>query len=201
MDHSQIFSYIYNYKLWGDDNSNLYSGSSGTGSSIKNIKDTWVPFLKYFIIEKDIKSVCDLGSGTFSQGHTIYDDLDITYKGYDVYDKLSPLYTGKYQFINMDIFKDKHLIEPADLCILKDILCHWSIIEIETFLDYLIYNKKFKYIIICNGYGITTNIKTGHWTTSNPNEYPLKKYNPEILYTYLEDEVAPKYVCLLKISA
>ena len=79
-----IFTNVYENKLWGDNNNNTeYKGSSGSGSDINYNINTFVPFLKQFIVDNNIKNVVDLGCGDFRCGKLIYDDLDILYTGYD----------------------------------------------------------------------------------------------------------------------
>ena len=70
---------------------------------------------------------------------------------------------------------------------------HWSLDNINTFLDYLIKSKKFKYILICNcSYQIenNTNIKNGDFRALSCEYLPLKKYNPVKLYNYHSKEVS-----------
>jgi hypothetical protein len=75
-----IFTYIYENKIWG--------GTSGDGSTIEyNISD-YIPFLKNFIIDNNIKTVVDIGCGDFQCGEQIYNELDILYTGYEAYLKL-----------------------------------------------------------------------------------------------------------------
>ncbi len=194
----EIFTNIYENKIWGNNNNNNYSGSSGEGSNIYYNKDTYVPFLKKFIIDNNIKTVIDLGCGDFKCGELIYNDLDISYTGYDTYKKIvdynKSIYSQeKYSFIHLDFFNNKDNIINGDLCILKDVIQHWSLNNINTFLDYLTENKKFKYILICNcSYQKkdNTDIKNGGWRALSCDYYPLKKYNPLKLYNYNTKEVS-----------
>ena len=181
----------------GDNNNHEYSGSSGCGSFIEFNKYTYVPFLKKYILNNNIKNIVDLGCGDFKCGKLIYDDLDILYTGYDTYEKiidynLKQHSLPKYSFNHLDFYNKKESIINGDLCILKDVLQHWKIDEIYTFLDYLVENKLFKYILICN---------CCHQIEDNPNNnnrftplssiyFPLKKYNPVNLYSYHGKEVS-----------
>jgi len=192
-----IFTNVYETKLWGDNNNDLYNGSSGGGSFIEFNKYTYVPFLKKYILNNNIKNIVDLGCGDFKCGKLIYDDLDILYTGYDTYKKiidynLKQHSLPKYSFIYLDFYDKKESIINGDLCILKDVLQHWKMDEIYTFLDYLVENKLFKYILICN---------CCHQSEDNPNNnnritplssifFPLKKYNPVKLYSYNGKEVS-----------
>ena len=88
---------------------------------------------------------------------------------------------NKYEFIHLDIVNKKEDIIGGDLCILKDILCHWKLNNIYTFLDYLVESKKFKYILIINCCGQiednTDIIDNGNFHSLSCEYYPLQKYN------------------------
>ena len=197
----ETFTYIYENKIWGNNYNNSYKGSSGEGSSINYNKDSYVIFLKKFIHDNDIKTVVDLGCGDFICGPYIYSDLDITYKGYDVYKKViefnSTQYPkSKFEFIHLDFSNKKEEIVGADLCILKDVIQHWSLANIYEFLDYLVESKKFKYILICNCCYQTednTEIPIGAFRCLSCDYLPLKKYNPLKIYTYNTKEVCVIY--------
>jgi len=194
----EIFTYIYENKCWGDNTDDIYKGSSGSGSELNYNKDTYIPYLKNFILKTNIKNIVDLGCGDFICGKLIYDDLDVLYTGYDTYKKVveynlkqNPL--PKYFFIHLDFFNNKERIINGDLCILKDVIQHWSLENINTFLDYLVEKKIFKYIIICNcSYQDkdNTEISNGYFRPLSCDYLPLKKYNPIKLYNYHTKEVS-----------
>jgi hypothetical protein len=195
----QIFTNVYENKIWGDNNNPEYNGSSGGGSDLDYNKNNYVPFLKKFIIDNNIKNVVDLGCGDFRCGKLIYDDLDVSYTGYDAYKKVvdynSKCYSlPKYSFIHLDFCNNKELImDGGDLCILKDVIQHWSLYNIYSFLDYLVIHKKFKYILICNCcYQMrdNTNIYDGDFRHLSCDKFPLKRYNPKKLYNYNTKEVS-----------
>ena len=192
-----FFTNIYENKMWGDDNNDAYNGSSGCGSFVEFNKYTYVPFLKTSIINNNIKTIVDLGCGDFKCGKLIYDDLDILYTGYDTYKKiidynLKQHSLPKYSFIHLDFYNNKESIINGDLCILKDVLQHWKMDEIYTFLDYLVENKVFKYILICNCCDQREDNPDNNdrYTPLSINFFPLKKYNPVKLYSYNGKEVS-----------
>ena len=193
-----VFTKLYERKIWGDNKNPNYSGSSGDGSDIDFNKETYIPFLKKFITDNNIKNIVDLGCGDFRCGKIIYDDLDISYTGYDAYKKVidynsTQCSLPKYSFEHLDFCNNKESIINGELCILKDVLQHWSLDNIYKFLDYLVENKKFKYILICNCCNqITdnTDIPDGEWRHLSCNFLPLKKYNPIKLYNYSRKEVS-----------
>ena len=193
-----FFTNVYEKKTWGDNNNSEYSGSSGGGSFIEINKDTYVPLLKKYIVNNNIKNIVDLGCGDFKCGKLIYDDLDILYTGYDTYKKIIEYNSKqneipKYSFIHLDFLNNKESIQNGDICILKDVIQHWSLNNIYTFLDYVIENKKFKYILICNCSNQTVNntdIKNGDFRPLSCDYFPLKKYNPTKVYNYYSKEVS-----------
>jgi hypothetical protein len=191
------FTNVYETKEWGNNNNSSYNGSSGEGSTVEFNKDTYVPFLKKFIIDNNIKTVNDLGCGDFLCGKLIYDDLDVSYTGYDTYKKIIDYNTKhypqpKYTFIHLDFFNNKEAIKNCDLCILKDVIQHWSCESIYIFLDYLLNYKKIKYILLCNDYDQKYNnqdTKDGGYRPLNLKYYPLKKYEPIIIFKYNYKEI------------
>jgi hypothetical protein len=193
----EIFTNIYENKVWGDNYNLEYKGSSGGGSDIDYNKNTYIPFLKKIINENNIKNVVDLGCGDFKCGKLIYDDLDIKYIGYDAYKKVIDYNSKhyllpKYSFVHLDFFNKKEQIINGELCILKDVLQHWKTEEIYIFLDYLVINKLFKYILICNccNQNIDNPKNDGRSTPLSINYFPLKKYNPLKLFNYNTKEVS-----------
>lgn len=194
-----IFSSIYENKVWGNNTNSEYNGSSGGGSDIEYNKNTYIPFLKKFIIDYNIKTIVDLGCGDFVCGSLIYDDLDnVNYIGYDVYKKLveynSKTYSlPKYRFLHLDFCNNKENIINGELCILKDVLQHWSLQNIYDFLDYIVEQKKFKYILItncCICAEDNIDIQDGLSRTLSADFFPLKKYNCKKLYNYQSKEVS-----------
>lgn len=191
------FTLIYENSCWGDNRNIEYKGSSGSGSDINYNLDLYIPSLKHFIINNNIKDVVDLGCGDFRCGKLIYDDLNIVYTGYDVYKKLIDYNikindNSKYSFLHLDFCNQKEKIINGDVCIIKDVLQHWSLKNIYDFLDYLVINKKFKYILICNCCNQqqdNTDIQDGDFRPLSINYFPLKKYNPIKLFNYKSKEV------------
>ena len=112
----QVFTYIYENNIWGNNLNNKYSGSSGDGSTIEFNKDTYINFVQNFIKDHNITSVVDLGCGDFRCGGLIYDELDVKYTGYDVYKKVVDFNTSnrsgtKYNFIHLDLVYSKVAIK------------------------------------------------------------------------------------------
>lgn len=195
MEHEAIFTFVYEQAIWGSDNSRAYRGSSGDGSEqYYNIKE-YIPFLRKFIQDHEIKQIADLGCGNFKCGPLIYGDLDINYTGYDVYNSVilnNRQIHPNYSWVTLNFCKDPTKILPADLCILKDVLQHWSSDEIYNFLDYIVSQQLFNYIMICNccdqKEDDPPNIAP-HPRQLSSNFLPLKKYSPQSLLRYNTKEV------------
>lgn len=209
--HEKVFSAVYENEVWGKSESNFYSGSSGDGSTLEEQVNTYIPFLKNFINQNNINTICDLGCGNFKCGRLIYDDLNIKYTGYEIYKNIVDYHNfnnisynkntpDKYKFIHLDIFNKKEEIQSGyDLIILKDILMHWSLKKIYIFMDYITRSKKAKYILLVNsGKQVKddTDIITGMHRPLSAKFYPLKKYNPQIIYKY---EPCSKEVSLIRL--
>jgi predicted O-methyltransferase YrrM/SAM-dependent methyltransferase len=194
-DHSSIFQNIYLKKLW--------KNGSGPGSSIRNTKQ-YIDKVRQFITDpvNQIQTIVDLGCGDWQFSPLIYQDLDIKYIGYDCASSViedNRVMHPHYNFQSLDFLSNKENIPDADLYILKDVLQHWKLNDIYTFLDYLTLHKQFKWILITNSGQQTkhdTDIKNvGECRHLNSNYYPLKKYaNP--FFNYIGDET--KHVCLIK---
>jgi len=81
----------------------------------------------------------------------------------------------------------------GDICILKDVIQHWSLNEIYLFLDYLTESKKFKYILLvncCNQKKDNPYCWTGNFRHLSCNFFPLKKYNAIKIDNYNTKEVS-----------
>jgi len=196
--HIDVFTNIYETCLWGNNNDPNYKGSSGGGSSIECNKDAYIPFVKDFINQHNIKNVIDLGCGDFRCGMYIYDDLNVHYTGYDAYCKViennkNKYPSDKFSFYNLDLYNKKEEILSGDLCILKDVLQHWNSEEIYNFMDYITSSGKFKYILLCNCCDQSYNDRELNSEQFGPlscEQFPLKKYNPKRLFKYDTKEVS-----------
>ena len=194
----ETFTNLYETCGWGSNNMKEYSGSSGSGSTIWFNENTYVPFLRTFIINNGVKNIVDLGCGDFVCGHLLYKNLDVNYTGYDAYKKVVEYNTkkcdnSKFNFKHLDFCNKKEEIIAGDLCIIKDVLQHWSLKNIYKLLDFLVYTKRFKYILItncCNQLVDNTDIPDGSWRELGSKYFPLKKYEPIVLYKYHTKEVS-----------
>jgi len=151
----QVFEQIYENKVWGDNYSEEYKGSSGEGSSIE-FNQEYIEFLKNFLKDYKIKSVVDLGSGDFRCGPLIYNKYQGTYTGYDIYSKVTETNQKNYSNENRN-FKtldfctcEADEIQNAQLYIIKDVLQHWPNKLITEFLSKIVQKRKFTYLLVTN---------------------------------------------------
>lgn len=192
-----IFTNIYESSKWGDNKSNNYSGSSGDGSDV-NYNKKYIKIVKKVIEDYKINTVVDLGCGDFRIGRLLYDDINVLYTGYDTYKKMIDYHITqhpepKYTFKHLDIYTNKESIIEGDICILKDVIQHWTTEEIYVFMDYLIESKKFKYILLvncCNQKINDVSCKTGNFRHLSCKLLPLKKYNAIKIDTYNTKEIS-----------
>ena len=181
------FTEIYAKGEWGV--------GSGPGSTLEFNKTTYIPFLRSFFNEHDIKTVVDLGCGDFQCGPTIYRNLNIDYMGFDITESVvkdNKANHPDFRFFHLDFFTEKAQLPSADVCILKDVLQHWPVAHINAFLTYLTVSKKYKYILITNcAYQKqhNTDIPIGGFRPLSSKYEPLSHYKPETLYTYNNKEV------------
>lgn len=189
VDDISVFTDIYENKIWGDNGNPEYKGTSGTGSTLEFTTLHYIPFVRNFIRSNEIATIVDLGCGDFKCGEALYQDLDIEYIGVDAYEKVIQHHQKKYGSMDPPRFQFHHLnfrihisdLPEADLCIIKDVLQHWNILQIYMFLDELVQCGKFKYIMICNcccQEKDNQDIAPGEWRGLTVDMYPLKKYNP-----------------------
>lgn len=115
--------------------------------------------------------------------------MNINYYGYDAYNKIK---FPKYNFKHLDFINDKEILEPGDLCIIKDTLMHLPNRDIFNILDYIISNKMYKnfnYKLLCTKKNYQ-NYNLGKMRKLTAKMYPLKKYDPEILMYYKTKEIS-----------
>ena len=136
---------VYANKLWGDNNSNFYSG---VGSHHPEIINPYIDALTAFLTTfKNPLIVCDLGCGDFNVGKEL-----VKYtKKYVAVDIVADLIV-----YNKEKFKDENLefhcldiaqndLPSGDCVLLRQVLQHISNTEIQSILSKLTH---FKYVIL-----------------------------------------------------
>jgi SAM-dependent methyltransferase len=189
MDHKSVFNKIYNDNAWGC--------GSGWGSVPKST-EAYRQFIMDFIRFNEIKSVLDIGCGDW-QFSKLIDWSGIQYTGLDVSDVVlsntKNLARPGVSFIEANALTDP--LPEAELVLIKDVLQHWSNVDIINFLPRL---GKFDRALITNGFSpgqlVNTNkdIKTGGWRPVDLIKQPFN-LKGSYIYQYVGDE--PKRIFLL----
>jgi hypothetical protein len=196
MNHGAVFETVYRCKMWGDNGEADYPGSSGHGSSIE-YNSEYIPFLREFIIQHQVRSVVDMGCGDWRCGVITYGPLlPLKYTGYDVFQDIIDANNKKYpndhwKFEKLNCCADPERMVAGDLLVIKDVLQHWTDFEITWTLKWLIASKKYKYILITNCIGDTnaTLKQAGHWRGLSADHSLLKEFKPKTLLKYNSKEV------------
>jgi hypothetical protein len=193
----ELFAYIYENEIWGNDNSPDYPGSSGPGSYLE-YNEEYITFVKQFIADRAIGIVNDFGCGTFISGPSIYGDNNVIYNGYDIYKPLIDLNSANCPRYNMnfsvfDFYNNMNKIPFSDLVIIKDVFSHWSNECINNLLTHLIERHLCKYILITNCCHQDTDnrdINLGSFRPLNSQMSPLKDYGAVSVLKYRTKEVS-----------
>jgi SAM-dependent methyltransferase len=136
---------VYAMKLWGDNQSNFYSGM---GSHDPMIVDPYINTLTSFLTSfKSPLIVCDLGCGDFNIGKELVKYTE-KYFAVDIVADLiehnkKKFQDGNLQFICLDIAIDD--LPSGDCALLRQVLQHLSNAEIQSIANKL---KGFKYVIL-----------------------------------------------------
>lgn len=141
------FINIYDKNIWGK--------GSGAGSSF-NYNKKYIQYLQKFFLTNNINTVLDIGCGDWQFSQYINFD-NIKYTGIDivpsVIDKNNQFVSENIDFVCGDI-SDFEQLKPytnVDLILLKDVLQHWSDIDVDNFLS-KITKSNAKYILITSAY-------------------------------------------------
>ena len=136
---------IYEMKLWGDNNTEFYSGDGSHSSAIiKPYIEVVMSVLKSF---KNQITVCDLGCGDFNIGKELV-KYTKKYIAVDIVPELIAYNKEKFKETNLkfqclDISKDE--LPSADCVIIRQVLQHLSNKEVLSVVCKL---YDFKYIIL-----------------------------------------------------
>ena len=193
----KLFTFIYENCVWGNDKSSYYSGSSGIGSYLL-YNTEYISFLRQFIKDNNIIIVNDLGCGSFLFGPAIYDDIEIIYNGYDIYKPLIDMNNlnsiqYKTHFFLLDFYNEMEKIPYSDLIIIKDVFSNWNNECINNLLNYIITNKKCKYILITNCFYQTSDnldVQLGYFRPLTSIMSPLKDFGATPIFYYRTKEVS-----------
>lgn len=187
------FSKIYEKNIWGN--------GSGPGSS-KLYNTKYITFLEDFMNKNNVKSILDIGCGDWQFSQYVNWGEDRLYTGVDcvkniIETNIKEFGNNKNIFFNhLDPTIDIDLLpNDIDLVILKDILQHWNNESIIKFMDKIVKEKNYKYILIINNYKNSKNedrdINNKYkYSKLDATQYPLNKYNPQIIGYYRFKQIA-----------
>lgn len=137
----EIFENIYKKSFW--------KHGDGSGSDSRpEIVSKMFPALTELIEKYDIKTISDLGCGS----HYVFKDYtwpdNVMYTGYDA--SATAIERAKKNCnrndFNFVVESNWENIEPTDLLIIKDVLCHWPVKLVEEF--YKNVTQRFKYVAV-----------------------------------------------------
>jgi hypothetical protein len=141
----EAFEKVYRERLWGE--------GSGIGSNPENA----LPFLKLLqslLRDPKYKTIVDLGCGDWRLMETLQIPDNKLYIGYDLVENVIHNNKSKFAKKNIQFILIRELREfesvRGDLLIVKDVLHHWPVRQIQYFLKSILPN--FKYALIVNDF-------------------------------------------------
>lgn len=182
----EIFSTIYENKLWGTNEQGL--GWSGPGSSVKNT-ELYRSFIQDFLKKYAIGSVVDLGCGDWEFSRYINWN-GIQYLGIDVVQSVITKNCLLFSKPNISFMPANALefeLPFADLLICKDVLQHLTNDDILKIAKQF---KKYKYCLITNGVYSNTlssdnpDIQRGDYRPVDLTQYPFNLQVEKVLTYY-----------------
>ena len=144
----ETFATPYAYGYWGRMQNQPYF--SGTGSLPENV-GPYLRLVNEYIRANAIRSVVDLGCGDFRASGAL--DLNgASYLGVDIVSRMIDYNTRHYasdqvRFVRLDFGRDG--LPAADLCLIKQVLQHWSNADILTLLPRL---DVYRHVLILDGW-------------------------------------------------
>lgn len=147
--NADIFSEVYEKKLWGEnpnDGADFYSGTGSYG----DIAHEYINCINNFIKEKNITSITDIGCGDFKIGSQIAErNLQVKYTACDVVPSLIERNKIKFASLSNVEFKvidgAKDELPESQLITIRQVLQHLSNSDVQSILSK---TKNFPYVII-----------------------------------------------------
>jgi SAM-dependent methyltransferase len=165
-----IFSGIYEQKVWGGEEAKTTDFHSG-GGSLANVTEKYEKFIVEFVSDNQIGAIVDLGCGDFQVGQRILSKTDCKYIGVDVVPSLikrnNKLFSSEnIEFFSKNIADDE--LPSGELCLIREVLQH---LDNNNIIKVLKNVSKYKYVLISESVSkevseYNLDIPAGHWTRS-----------------------------------
>lgn len=177
-----IFTDIYQHDKW--------NGGSGPGSRLAFCAPLH-DFLRAYIAQHNIGSLCDLGCGDLQWMPKLVTETALSYIGVDCVDFVLSGHTQRYpapqfQFVCADLSQLRAEDVPAaDLYFMKDVLQHWPNSEIERFLDAFFHHRPTAHLLVANcAYQKTDRraLDSAYFAPLSGDYMPLRRYRPVELF-------------------
>jgi hypothetical protein len=190
---------IYAMKLWGDNNTDFYSGQ---GSHNPTLVNPYIQVVSSFLQSfKTPIAVCDLGCGDFNVGKELVSETK-NYIAVDIVPALIAHHKENFQAANLEFHCLDIATDPlpfADCALLRQVLQHLSNAEVKRVLTAV---RTYKYLIltehlpegefepnkdIISGQGIRLKKNSGLEVLAAPFHLKVKK-ETQLLAIVLEDD-------------
>lgn len=202
----ETFATPYACGYWGRIQNQPYF--SGTGSLPENV-GPYLRLVSEYIRANAIRSVVDLGCGDFRASGAL--DLNgASYLGVDIVSRMIDYNTRHFasdqvRFVRLDFGRDG--LPAADLCLIKQVLQHWSNADILTLLPRL---DVYRHVLILDGWlaagatpGRNLDIPTGGrsrdgglYLEAPPFNWPI-----DVLHSYRSADGVEEYRLVRRRSA
>ena len=143
---SEKFDFVYKKNLWGSSSNVKFF--SGEGSHDPEIVKLYVEAVRKYLSDFINPVIVDLGCGDFNIGSKIF-DLSKKYYAVDIVEDVIKENIKTYKkedlfFIKMDITEDD--LPKGDICVVRQVLQHFSNDLIKKFLDNI--KGKYKFLVV-----------------------------------------------------
>lgn len=148
LNNEEIFSKIYETKVWDYNHESAEQYFSGTGSH-GQVAEKYVDFVNSFIQNNGVKSITDIGCGDFAIGSKILQsNPQLKYNGCDVVKGLikrneETFVADSLSFHHLDAVNND--LPGADLLTIRQVFQHLCNEDIKKILEK---SKRFKYVLV-----------------------------------------------------
>lgn len=177
----RVFTEVYKHSSWGN--------GSGPGSTPAFCAPL-VTFVKKYVSEHGMRSLCDLGCGDMQWMPGLLAQTGLEYVGVDCVRYLISAHVEHlpdHSFLLMDIScDDLNQLPDTDMYVMKDVLQHWPSALIEEWLRRFFATKPDAHLLVinCNYQSADRDIQPGGFGPLNGNLKPLSLFSPTALFSW-----------------